>query len=261
MHSQSRPDAIFLDHKGALIIADHRLILIAILAGTLPLVGGCDLFVADADREVYRLIEQRQLAALGQATDVRLSDEVIDIGPAGDPYVFVPHPVTTEVPAEFKTVPPAAEEPPVDDQADVSDEPSPAPAPAPVPDEDGSEQDRASESVPGEDPASEPDSPSEPLQDNGAELLDDDQADPALEPGSEEEAEQDELYFGEPLTLPDALAFTVRYSRTFQDEKEDLYLQALSLTLERHLWTPRFASNLRATYTEFPQDSDPDRAM
>ena len=261
MQSQSRLDSSFLGHNGVLVITDHRPILIAVLAGALPIVAGCGLFVADADREVYRLIEQRQLAALGQATDVRLNNEAIDIGSASDPYVFVPHPVTTEVPAEFKTVPPAAEEPPVDDQADVSDEPSPAPAPAPVPDEDGSEQDRASESVPGEDPASEPDSPSEPLQDNGAELLDDDQADPALEPGSEEEAEQDELYFGEPLTLPDALAFTVRYSRTFQDEKEDLYLQALSLTLERHLWTPRFASNLRATYTEFPQDSDPDRAM
>ena len=38
-------------------------------------------------------------------------------------------------------------------------------------------------------------------------------------------------------------------------------MQALGLTLERHLWTPRFVSNLRASYTEFPKDSDPDRAL
>ncbi len=194
------------------------------------------MFVADADREVYKLIQQRQLAALGQATDVRLNDEAIDIGSAGDPYAFVPHPTTTEVPAEFKTAPP-------------------------VPVEDQSEQDRASQGVLDEHTARELDSPSEPLQDNGAELLDDDQADPALEPGSEEEAEQDELYFGEPLTLADALAYAVRHSRRVQDAKEDLYLQALGLTLERHLWTPRFVSNLRASYTEFPKDSDPDRAL
>ncbi len=236
-------------------------ILIAILAGTLPAVGGCDLFVADADREVYKLIQQRQLAALGQATDVRLNDEAIDVGSAGDPYAFVPQPVTTEVPAEFKTAPPAAEEMPVDDQADVSDEPSPAPAPALVPDEDRSEQERASKAVPGEDTARESDAPSEPLQDNGAEQLDEGPADQALEQRSEEEAEQDELYFGAPLTLPDALAYAVRHARVLQDAKENLYLQALGLTLERYLWTPRFMSNLRATYTEFPKDSDPDRAL
>lgn len=198
------------------------------------------MFIADADREVYKLIEQRQLAALGQATVVRLSEEAIDVGPAGDPYAFVPHPVTTEVPAEFKTAPPAA---------------------APVPDEDRSQQERASEVVPGEDTAREPDLPSEPLQDNGADQLDEDQANPALEQRSREEAEQDELYFGEPLTLAEALAYAVRHSRVAQDAKEDLYLRALGLTLERHLWTPRFVSNLRASYTEFPQDSDPDRAM
>ncbi|MCZ6655243.1 MAG: hypothetical protein O7D91_19725, partial [Planctomycetota bacterium] len=194
------------------------------------------MFVADADREVYKLIQQRQLAALGQATDVRLNDEAIDIGSVGDPYAFVPHPTTTEVPAEFKTAPP-------------------------VPVEHQPEQDRASQGGLDEDTAREPDSASEPLQDNGAELLDDDQADPALEPGSEEYAEQDELYFGEPLTLADALAYAVRHSRRVQDAKEDLYLQALGLTLERHLWTPRFVSNLRASYTEFPKDSDPDRAL
>jgi len=229
--------------------------MIAILAGTLTLVGGCDLFVADADREVYRLIEQRQLAALGQATDVRLSDKAIDIGSASDPYAFVPHPVTTEVPTAFKMALPAAEETTVEDQAEVSDEPSPAPASAPVPNEDRPEQERASESDPGED------TPRTPLQDNRAEQLDEGMADPAQEQMGQEEAEQRELYFGEPLALFEALAYAARHARALQDAKEDLYLQALGLTLERYLWTPRFVSTLRATYTEFPKDSDPDRAM
>ena len=233
-------DASFPGHNGVFIIADNRPILIAIFAGTLPLLGGCGLFVADADREVYKLIQQRQLAALGQATDVRLNDEAIDIGSASDPYAFVPHPVTTEMPAEFKTAPPAV---------------------APVTDEDQPEQERALESAPDEGTARELDLPSEPLQDNGADQLDEDQVDPALEETSQEEAEQDELYFGESLTLAEALAYAVRHSRRVQDAKEDLYLRALGLTLERHLWTPRFVSNLRASYTEFPKDSDPDRAM
>jgi len=261
VYSQSRPEALFLDHKGALTIADNRPILIAIFAGTLALVGGCELFVADADREVYRLIEQRQLAALGQATDVRLSDEAIDIGSASDPYAFVPHPVTTEVPAEFKTAPLAVEDALIEDQAEVIDDPTRDPVPAPFPDEDQSELERASESAPDEDTARESDSPSEPLQNGGAEQIDEDPADPALEQRSREEAVQDELYFGEPLTLPGALAYAVRHSRAVQDAKEDLYFQALSLTLERHLWTPQFVSNLRTSYTEFPQDSDPDRAL
>ena len=49
VYSQSRSEVRFPDHKGALIIADNRPILIAILAGTLASVGGCDLFVAYAN--------------------------------------------------------------------------------------------------------------------------------------------------------------------------------------------------------------------
>ena len=99
------------------------------------------------------------------------------------------------------------------------------------------------------------------LDDQAADGDDDPPADsPAEAPSADEEAEA-ELRFGEPLTLADALAYSIQHARAVQDAKEDLYLQALSLTLERHLWTPLFTSNLRATYTEFPQNSDPDRAM
>lgn len=190
---------------------------------------GCDLFVADADREVYKLIEQRQLAALGQATAVRLSEEDIGVSALGDPYAFVPHPVTPEVPPEFVSVAPQEENLGAEDDAPQGQEPRP--------EEPGPEQE-----APATDPASPP---------------------PDGDPRDEDQPqdEEDEVYFGEPFTLADALAYAIRQARDYQDAKEDVYLQTLALTLERHLWTPRFMSTLRATYTEFPQESNPDRAL
>ena len=41
------------------------------------------------------------------------------------------------------------------------------------------------------------------------------------------------------LTLAQALEVSVANSRAFQDQKERLFLSALSLTLQRHLWTPQ----------------------
>lgn len=41
------------------------------------------------------------------------------------------------------------------------------------------------------------------------------------------------------LTLAQALEVSVANSRLFQDQKERLFLSALSLTLQRHLWTPQ----------------------
>jgi len=43
--------------------------------------------------------------------------------------------------------------------------------------------------------------------------------------------------------LREALAYAMRSGRDLQDAREDLYLQALNLTLERHLWTPQFVAN------------------
>jgi outer membrane protein TolC len=45
------------------------------------------------------------------------------------------------------------------------------------------------------------------------------------------------------LTLQDALALAVTNSRTYQTEKEGLYLTALTLTGERHEFTPHFFSS------------------
>jgi outer membrane protein TolC len=63
------------------------------------------------------------------------------------------------------------------------------------------------------------------------------------------------------FTLTNALAYAQQHQREFQTAKEDLYLAALALTLERHLWTPIFASNLRTVYGNFGEARNFDQAM
>ncbi len=48
------------------------------------------------------------------------------------------------------------------------------------------------------------------------------------------------------LALDDALAYVMRHGRDLQNAKEDLYLAALALSLERHLWTPQFSASVQA---------------
>lgn len=70
------------------------------------------------------------------------------------------------------------------------------------------------------------------------------------------EQERDEVtVFG----LRDALAYAMRHGRELQDAKEDLYLAALDLSLERHLWTPQFVADATADYEEFADRSGIDR--
>lgn len=63
------------------------------------------------------------------------------------------------------------------------------------------------------------------------------------------------------FTLTDALAYAQQYRREYQTAKEDLYLVALALTLERHLWTPIFAADLRAVYGNYGEIRNFDQAM
>jgi outer membrane protein TolC len=62
------------------------------------------------------------------------------------------------------------------------------------------------------------------------------------------------------FTLTDALAYAQRHRREYQAAKEDLYLAALALTLERHLWTPQFAAEVRGVYGNFGGVTDFDQA-
>lgn len=56
------------------------------------------------------------------------------------------------------------------------------------------------------------------------------------------------------LNLDQALALAVVHSREYQNQKEMLYLQALSLSLSRHRFTPIFSSGAGATVQNQPQD-------
>ena len=50
------------------------------------------------------------------------------------------------------------------------------------------------------------------------------------------------------LSLKEALDIAVHYSRTYQNNKEQLYLSALSLTLAQHAFTPIFSAGGQGTY-------------
>jgi len=60
------------------------------------------------------------------------------------------------------------------------------------------------------------------------------------------------------FSLADCLRYAFNHSREFQTAKETLYLTALDLTLEHHLWTPRWVATLDAQY-DYVRDFD--RAM
>ena len=57
------------------------------------------------------------------------------------------------------------------------------------------------------------------------------------------------------------MAYAQRHRRAYQTAKEELYLAALNLTLERHLWTPIFAASLRTVYGNYGEAQDFDQAM
>lgn len=52
------------------------------------------------------------------------------------------------------------------------------------------------------------------------------------------------------LSLERALQLAVTNSRTYQNEKEALYLEALGLTLDRHRYTPIFSGGASTTFTQ-----------
>jgi len=65
----------------------------------------------------------------------------------------------------------------------------------------------------------------------------------------------------EVFDLRQALAYANARARDLQNAKEDLYLAALDLTLERHLWTPQFSATLTSEYEDFEQDDTFDQAL
>jgi outer membrane protein TolC len=164
--------------------------------------AGCqEWFLNRADLEVTRLIRQRQEAALGITSDFSLPPEDGRSNKSTDMYSFVPRPVDTRIPDEFKTARIIEEE----ELSKLS-----------------AEQIRQ---------------------------LGDEGIGPTAVP-------KDRVF-----TLPDALGYAQRHARDFQTEKEDLYLSALALSLERFLWTPQFMSEVSFEYANYGQIRDFDRAM
>ena len=162
-----------------------------------------------ADRDVGRLIEQRQREVLGYNQPVALEDAenpTVTIEP--EAYQTSPNPRSMDVPSEFETSSRA------DDTTLAGDE-------------------TLNVSIAATQPV-------------------------ATQPA---EGQPEKTRFrDQPFALTDALAYAQQHRRALQTAKEDLYLSALALTLEHHLWTPQFSSNLRSVYGNYGEIRDFDQA-
>ncbi|GMU24387.1 MAG: hypothetical protein AMXMBFR13_44610 [Phycisphaerae bacterium] len=209
-------------------------------------IGGCQWFIDAADREVFGLIEKRQRQALGVDREFRIDDpsadrpERVAARRQTTPYEFVPHPVDDEIPPSFRV----AETRP----ADVAGEANAAPAPATAPAEGiAAEADLAATPPPRPQQEDLPPSaiphtqPAEQLALAPATQSVESMIGPATQPATRE------------LSLEEVLAYAFRHSRAYQDAKQDLYLAALDLTLERFLWTPQLVGELSAVHSSFQE--------
>ncbi len=165
--------------------------------------SGCQsTIIRSADREVYRVVEDRQRASLGETSNVDIGPESGSVSGVERMYDFNPRPSDPNIPASFHH---------------ANNE-------QPVPPEDPSNQE----------PAAQAD-----LNEN------------------EGDRSPDIQTFG----LRDVLLYADRRAREVQDAKEELFLAALDLTLERHLWTPQFVASVQAEFADYGQIRDFDRAM
>ncbi len=198
---------------------------------------GCQsLLVDSADKQVYRAIEERQRDALGATTDVNIGHESGRVGRSEEMYKFTPHPTTPEIPAEFET-------------------PKRQNAETPKQDEGRQQGNEAARQEGEEIGAPQIDSRKSKIENQ-----------PAAEAAGPEMMSADIFTEAQRATvqtfgLVDALAYAQRHGRDVQDAKEILYLAALDLTLERHLWTPQFSAGIQAEYLDQWQNIELDRAM
>ena len=214
-----------------------------LLSGALGLLSGCQWFVDDADREVYRLLDKRQPQAIGESREVRIDREIVPGPIDSSAYEFVPHPVDSEVPERFRL---SGQRPPAHEAAEAARHES-ATQPADEPPSPGEPDlpDRRRDGSPS--PIDAPATGTAPAPARAA-------SQPAA-PRIDFDAD------ARVFTLADALAYAFAHSREFQSAKEDLYLAALALTLERHLWTPRPFGELHSQYANYGQANHFDHAM
>lgn len=88
-------------------------------------------------------------------------------------------------------------------------------------------------------------------------------AKPVDEPGAAAADRQDDATAPEQadLDLPALLAFAIENAPEYRNEKEKLFLQTLSLIIERHLWGPRFFNTLSADLNATPESGDHDTVL
>lgn len=190
------------------------------------------LILSNTDKEVYSLIESRQKAALGATSDARLPAESGEDATGQSMYDFTPHPIDTG-------------------RVSANDEKS-----ANNGAEDNSRTDKVNQQTPRDENTTREtnqDTSNAPPQPNDAPTPPSD----AKPQGSENTAATTTPVFG----IRESLAYAMRHAREFQNAKEDLYLAALDLTLERHLWTPQFVASISTEFADYGQVRDFDRAM
>lgn len=250
-----------------LTIRVRALARLAALSAACAAAGGCEgPLVRTTDRQIEQLIAQRQQTAIGIQRPAAIEpiepDEAL---PSKQAYSYAPQPIPPEIPAGFEPQPRIETE-----------TPQPATPPAEV--QPAAAQPAESESVPAETVPAEADSTTtEPsatqppeTQPTGAALM------PSTQPA---EMDSQEAFASAPASAPakperpleryrdrlfavtDALAYAQQHRRAFQTAREDLYLAALRLTLEKHLWTPQFSGQLRTVYGNFGEDQNFDQAM
>lgn len=200
-----------------------KLLIVAAAAGVLPSLSGCtpESYRRSADRQVFALLKDRERAAVAYTPEVA-------VGPAGQPP-----PVTKRAYERIPATPvpppaPSPIEPPV-----VETPFGPLGPPLPLveagPDVEAELRNESMRQV--------PDEPS-PLTDYGPLVYG-----PLPAPGVR-------------LDLFGALQYAVQNSRQYQDQMEDLYLAALDVTLERHLFTPRPFARAGLEYSGGQADVD-----
>ncbi len=235
------------------------------IAATLFLhVGGCQWHLNDADREVYRILDERRAEALGDPHETRVAPETVGLDVPGEAYAFLPHPMDPSVPESFSR--------PATQPAEIPDETA-APAtrptnetatsyPATTAPEPDTWPDATATTAPTTEPAT--------TQGLAATLPATTQEYAATQPVKvnlviPQTARADALI--EPtegarlLTLSEAIRQAFETGWEYQTEKETLYLAVLDLTLERFLWTPQIVGGLQAEFADYGQIRDFDRAM
>lgn len=212
-----------------------------VLAALPALVGvcGCEALVRTTDRDVAAAISARQRQLAQQQVDVVPGRGEPIPEPDRSAYAYAPGPGPPEVPRGFER---REEGGPVAPVPGLRERAESGPAGA---GELRAMQAPASARVP---------SSTEPAEEPGAALVDREQIRAQIE-------RRPQRFRERVFTLTDALGYAQQHQRAYQSAKEDLYLAALALTLERHLWTPQFSGELRTVYGNFGEVTDFDQAM